>query len=339
MHIAKFKKSAVGNIFNHIERDGSRNHSNTNIDKAKTCLNYSLLNDGKTAQKRYAEILQRDNLKVANKDDLNTIISSCITLPQSITDEEQSKAFFEAVFQAHCEKFGKENIVFAEVHRDETQNHLHFGIVPIVEDKSKKAKKKFKVSAKELITKDFLLSYHKDIEDRINEILPFEVSLLKTAEEKSKNAPVPMGIFKKRFEAMEDFQNEQIESALDVADAIKNRAEREAKSIIEDAKQKANDIIADASKKANDIIASAQNVYAENEQLKEENAQLKEEVAHLQWLNDAFDKIALEFMLEDKETTIALLEEVNCSDAYINDVIARANAIIQRQNAYDYDER
>ena len=109
MHIAKFKKSAVGNIFNHIERDGSRNHSNTNIDKAKTCLNYSLLNDGKTAQKRYAEILQRDNLKVANKDDLNTIISACITLPQSITDEEQSKAFFKAVFQAHCEKFGKEN--------------------------------------------------------------------------------------------------------------------------------------------------------------------------------------------------------------------------------------
>lgn len=330
MHIAKFKKSAVGNIFNHIERDGTRNHSNTNIDKARTHLNYTFLDDGKTAQKRYAEILQRDNLKVANKDDLNTVISCCITLPQNITDEEQSKAFFKAVFQAHCEKFGKENIVFAEVHLDECQGHLHFGIVPIVEDKSKKAKKKFKVSAKELITKDFLLSYHKDIENRINEILPFECSLLKTAEEKAKNAPVPMGIFKKRFEAMEDFQNEQIETALDVADAIKNRAENEAKGIIADAKQKAKDIIADASKKANDIIASAHNVI-------EENALLKEENAELQRVCNAYDDLALEFMLEDRQTTIQLLKECNFSDEYIQSIISKANSIIQKQ--YEYDER
>lgn len=336
MHITKFAKSAVGNIFYHIERDGTRNHSNENIDKTRTHLNYSFLNDGKTAQKRYEEILQRDDLKVSQRNDLKTVVSCVITLPQSITDEEQQRQFFEAVFQAHCEKFGKENVIFAECHQDESQGHLHFGIVPVVPDKNKKAKKPFKVSAKELITKDFLLSYHKDIENRINEILPFECSLLKSAEEISKNAPVPMGIYKKRFEAMENFQNEQIETALDVASAIKNRAENEAKGIIEDANQKAKSIIDNAKQEAKSIIDNAQNIYAENEQL-------KEEIARLQWLDDAFDKIALEFMIEDAETTIQLLQEVNCSDEYIQSVYDKATDIIKQNQKnctyYDYDER
>ena len=328
MHIAKFARCAVGNIFYHIERDGTRNHSNTNIDKARTHLNYTLLEDGQTVQKRYEQILQRDDLKVSNRNDLKTVVSCCITLPQNITDEEQQRQFFEAVFQAHCEKFGKENVIFAEVHCDETQKHLHFGFVPIVKDKKPKAKKKFKVSAKELITKEFLQTYHKDIEDRINEILPFKVSLLKTAEEISKNAPVPMGIYKKRFEAMEDFQNEQIEKALETADAVVNRANEDAKTIIENATQKAKSIVADVQK-----------VCEENALLKEENAQLKEELNTYKEVVSAYDELALEFMLEDAETTIQLLQECNFSNDYIQTVYNRAKNILQKeQQQYEYEE-
>ena len=181
-----------------------------------------------------------------------------------------------------------------------------------------------------------MLSYHKDIENRINEILPFHCSLLKSAEEISKNAPVPMGIYKKRFEAMETFQNEQIENALDVADAIKNRAENEAKGIVEDAKQKAKNIIDNAKQEAKSIIDNAQNIYAENEQLKEENADLQK-------VCDAYDALALEFMLEDRATTIQLLQECNFSNSYIESVIAKADDIIKQNQKncayYDYDER
>ena len=125
-------------------------------------------------------------------------------------------------------------------------------------------------------------------------------------------------------------------NALDVADAIKNRAENEAKGIVEDAKQKAKNIIDNAKQEAKSIIDNAQNIYAENEQLKEENADLQK-------VCDAYDALALEFMLEDRATTIQLLQECNFSNSYIESVIAKADDIIKQNQKncayYDYDER
>ncbi|MGH2208243.1 plasmid recombination protein, partial [Enterococcus faecalis] len=45
-------------------------------------------------------------------------------------DGKEIKNFFEVAKSYFSEKFGADNICYAQVHMDETTPHLHLGIVP-----------------------------------------------------------------------------------------------------------------------------------------------------------------------------------------------------------------
>lgn len=75
--------------------------------------------------------------------------------------DKEEKQFFEATFQFLSERYGKENVVSAYVHRDESQPHMHFSFIPVVADKKKK---RLKVSAKELLNRQELQRFHEDLE-------------------------------------------------------------------------------------------------------------------------------------------------------------------------------
>ena len=187
MHIEKFKAVSVGMVLAHIVRarkpNGEhRNYSNENIDVSKSYLNYHL--DDRTCSPfaKLKEILSRDNVKCQKRKDVNTLCSVCITLPSDVRSEDEMK-FFQLAYNFLKNRYAPyNNIVLAEVHKDETKTtkpgrpHLHFAFVPLVIDKRKPDR--LKVSAKELIDLDDLKSLHKDCSDYIAEHLGYRVSIL-----------------------------------------------------------------------------------------------------------------------------------------------------------------
>ncbi|MBA5973538.1 plasmid recombination protein, partial [Leuconostoc mesenteroides] len=83
---------------------------------------------------------------------------------------EQQSAFFEATTNFLNERYGQENAVAAVVHYDETTLHLHYAFVPVVFDDKKS---RYKVSAKEVLTRQDLQTFHEDLDQHLKKVLPF----------------------------------------------------------------------------------------------------------------------------------------------------------------------
>lgn len=174
-HAAKFAANAVGRMCGHYGRtegDGVR-RSNENIDPARTHLNYNLAPEhdgGQIAfmQKRLSEV------KLQKRADVNVLCDWVVTLP---VDEKfkrfnpeiqriETIKFFRATYDFLERRYGRENVVSAYVHMDEKTPHLHFAFIPVTEDKKKGG---FKVSAKEVLSRSDLRTFHTDLQKALRE--------------------------------------------------------------------------------------------------------------------------------------------------------------------------
>ncbi len=106
------------------------------------------------------------------RDDVKALATWIVTLPEELTEApyEQQSAFFEATTNFLNDRYGQENAVAAVVHYDETTPHLHYAFVPVVFD-AKKARDK--VSAKEVLTRHDLQTFHEDLDQYLKKMLPF----------------------------------------------------------------------------------------------------------------------------------------------------------------------
>lgn len=174
-HVAKFAAGAVGNMCGHYGRtegDGVR-RSNENIDPERTHLNYNLApqhDGGQIAfmQKRLSEV------KLQKRADVKVLCDWVVTLP---VDEKfkrfnpeiqriETIKFFRATYDFLERRYGRENVVSAYVHMDEKTPHLHFAFIPVTEDKKKGG---FKVSAKEVLSRSDLRTFHTDLQKALRE--------------------------------------------------------------------------------------------------------------------------------------------------------------------------
>ena len=175
-HVAKFAAGAVGNMCGHYGRtegDGVR-RSNESIDPARTHLNYNLAPEhdgGQVAfiQKRLSEV------KVQKRADVKILCDWVVTLPvedekfKRLKPEKQEKItkdFFQASYNFLESRYGHENVVSAYVHMDEKTPHLHFAFIPVTEDRKKGG---FKVSAKEVLSRSDLKSFHTDLQKALRD--------------------------------------------------------------------------------------------------------------------------------------------------------------------------
>ena len=175
-HVAKFAAGAVGNMCGHYGRtegDGVR-RSNESIDPARTHLNYNLAPEhdgGQVAfiQKRLSEV------KVQKRADVKILCDWVVTLPvedekfKRLKPEKQetiTKDFFQASYNFLESRYGHENVVSAYVHMDEKTPHLHFAFIPVTEDRKKGG---FKVSAKEVLSRSDLKSFHTDLQKALRD--------------------------------------------------------------------------------------------------------------------------------------------------------------------------
>ncbi len=168
-HLKKNTRGAVPGLAVHFERK-TDHHTNKEIDVSKTYLNQDLLADGSDMLSRFNARL--NDVYCMKRDDVKALATWIVTLPEELTEApyEQQSAFFEAATNFLNNRYGQENAVAAVVHYDETTPHLHYAFVPVVFDVKKS---RYKVSAKEVLTRHDLQTFHDDLDQHLKKVLPF----------------------------------------------------------------------------------------------------------------------------------------------------------------------
>ena len=163
--VAKFKSSDVRGIQIHNQREGE-NHKNENIDADKTHLNYDLHNAENVNYTRAVKDRLEEGYKVdkAIRKDATVMCGIAIQVNKEFFDQltpEREKEFFQAVYDKVGEKYGKENIISANVHKDEKAPHVQINLVPLTADG--------RLTAKEIFDRKGLLNLHTDLAKTLQE--------------------------------------------------------------------------------------------------------------------------------------------------------------------------
>ena len=178
-NLQKYTKSATGHLSKHFERGKDINgdyikFGNQDIDTEKSDLNYNLApehNQIEFIRQRCSEV------QCLNRKDVNVMCSWVVTAPKNL-DQAEEKAFFKHTYDFLANRYGEKNVISAYVHLDEKSPHMHFAFVPVALDKNKGIEK---VSAKEVITRNDLQSFHTDLEKHLERALGHEVDILNEA--------------------------------------------------------------------------------------------------------------------------------------------------------------
>ena len=176
-HLIKSTKGATGGLTRHYERFKNDKgdylkFNNQEINTEKTHLNYNLAEDKNQLQFIRDRISQ---VKCLNRKDVNIMANWIITLPETITSQDDQELFFKESYKFLEEKYGKENVISSFVHLDESTPHMHFAFIPVVYDKKKDY---YKVSAKECITRDDLKKFHPDLESHLKKVFGRDIGVL-----------------------------------------------------------------------------------------------------------------------------------------------------------------
>ena len=218
-HLEKYSKAAIGHLIAHYDRQ-AENIGNESVDRTRSHLNYNLaaelqpMKQGDFIKQRCSEV------KVQNRKDVNVMCTWVLTAPKDLPESEQA-AFFKAAFDFMADRYGRENVISAYVHMDETTSHMHFAFVPVVEDKKKGG---FKVSAKERVDRKELRSFHQELDQAVSSVLGHPVSILNGA---TKMGNLTIAEIKKAqaLVAIREAEEQKIK-----ADRMKERAKQEEKS-------------------------------------------------------------------------------------------------------------
>lgn len=148
--VARMQKMKAGNLVgigNHNQRK-TENHSNKDIDPDRKHLNYDLV-QGRT--ENYKTDIQKfiDEKKAgtrATRKDAVLVNEWIITSDKPFFDnlnKKETELFFKDAKDYFADKFGDDNIRYAQVHLDETTPHMHLGVVPFDENNKLSAKRVF----------------------------------------------------------------------------------------------------------------------------------------------------------------------------------------------------
>lgn len=128
--VATMKKMKIDNlsgIFRHDFRE-TDNHKNQDIDPSKSNQNIELVADHKLRKRDVMDFIQKH--RVGSR----KVRRDAVVLDEWIVSSDHG--YF-------AQKFGRENILYGNVHLDESTPHMHMGIVPITKDHKLSSKRVF----------------------------------------------------------------------------------------------------------------------------------------------------------------------------------------------------
>lgn len=124
-----------------MEQERKGKISNEDIDLDRTKNNYDLV---ESKQNLYERVKERvDELKVeGSRVQKNSVVmySNILTVPNEQAEkwgEKKTDDYFKSCYDFFCNEFGKENVVSAKIHKDETTPHMHLHFVPVNKENGK----------------------------------------------------------------------------------------------------------------------------------------------------------------------------------------------------------
>ena len=175
-NVAKYQASQTGRMCAHYERAPDC-FGNEYIDSSKTYMNYNLAEKDQPLKQIDFIKKRKNELQHVKRKDLRVMCDWCVTLPKEIKPEDEDK-FFKETYKFLNDRYGKENVISAYVHKDETTHHMHYAFVPTVYDINTKEEK---ISAKELFTLSELRSFHGDLENHLEKELGYYAGITQGA--------------------------------------------------------------------------------------------------------------------------------------------------------------
>lgn len=210
-NVQKYTKQQLGQMFKHYDRsDPDRKYGNQEIKKELTYLNYNLAPDHNGLSDFEFTIKRCEELKVFKRKDVNYMADWIVTEPGDYKGD--SKDFFKATYDFLESKYGKENIISAYVHMDETTPHMHFAFVPVYHDSEKNIDK---VNAKKLLNIDHLQNFHTELQQYLDEHLENHCTVVNEETMKMKNI---------KNKSIEDLKKETIK---DINLSLKRQEQKE----------------------------------------------------------------------------------------------------------------
>ena len=165
--VARMQKVKSGNLVgvgNHNQRN-TDNHSNKDIDVERSHLNYDLVNRTENYKRDIEQFINdnKSSSRAVRKDAvlINEWIITSDNLFFKDKDDKEIKDFFDTAKSYFADKFGDNNIRYAQVHLDETTPHMHLGIVPFNDE--------HKLSAKTVFNRQALQAVQDELPKYLNE--------------------------------------------------------------------------------------------------------------------------------------------------------------------------
>lgn len=172
-HYEKWTRPQCAAVLFHNLHMPGHNSSNEGIDYSKRSLNYNLaphdMNSYEFLKQRTSEVF------CLNRKNVNVLAGWVVTLPRDCKPEDTDKCF-KLIYDFLEDRYGKENVVDAWVHKDEAgRPHMHFDFVPITWDVKNE---RYKVCAKETVDRKDLKGFHPGLEKHVSEGLGYPCTFL-----------------------------------------------------------------------------------------------------------------------------------------------------------------
>lgn len=207
-HFGKYKSGNVFGLQKHNQRE-NKNYSNIDLEVSKSHLNYDLINPKPINFRNTINSLIKEKRKsdrAIRKDAVvycECIISSDQDFFNNLSEDKQ-KLFFRESLEFLGKKLGKDNIISANVHLDETTPHMHVGFVPIHETS---------LSAKKVLNRNFL----RDIHDKMPKFLKENGFDIERGKENAKIKHLETKDFKRTYQSeLNNLENEKIKLNEDI---------------------------------------------------------------------------------------------------------------------------
>lgn len=241
VHIAKYTKKQAMALLSHYEDENYRRHSSSvNPERTKYNITYSIDGEQKKGQKRLKELLNRDDVFCLNRADVKVMFDTVITAPQNLPRDREIE-FFNYAVKFLSEKFPQAYMITINIHYDENsyydkdsvngvdnsgkqfvRPHCHIAMAPTVFDKKHN---RYKISCKDTITKETLITLHQDFKKYIDKAMNLDLEIINGATANGNKTILELK--NQELEKKVASQQEEIEKLKQLKNKLQNQIEYE----------------------------------------------------------------------------------------------------------------
>ena len=296
MRLEKRKANNITGMQIHNDR-ATENHSNEDINKELSHLNYDLIECPSYKKKINEELEKRYKVNKSLRKDATLGVEVIFTSDKDFFDKltpEQERLYFEKSLEFLKEFAGEKNVISATVHKDETTPHLHAVFMPLTDDG--------RLNYKDFInTKYDLINLQDKYHEKMREYFP-ELERGKSSKEtKKKHLSVEQFKLNQLEKNLEKLQNEKKETEIQIQNVEKQIKDfYTVKTIVENIEER-KAMFSDSYKLKKDELTELTALATTSEKNRDENKVLRKKKTELEEDLKATQKEYRKYYTKSKE--------------------------------------